>query len=96
MFPLTRRCDVCSVIPQRGIQPRLLLRLRQSCYSTVAVVREDSTQACMENGTQVCQALNKLGLAEFPCGFCPHELNVGSSRVQLFKWMKTLFRLVLE
>lgn len=28
----------------------------------------------MENGSQVCQALNKLVLTEFPFGFCPYEL----------------------
>lgn len=40
----------------------------------VAVVSDGCTQASMENVSQVCQALNKVGLARFPCGFWPHEL----------------------
>ena len=91
-FDLTSQCLVCSIIPQGAIFCCSDVFNRQSCCATVTVVRADCTQTCMENGSQVCQAFNKLGLAGFPFGFRTHELwlwvyftaNAASSKTLFF------------
>lgn len=64
------RCDMTLQRRQKALLRLLYLTRR----ATVAAVNRGSAPASASNVSQVCIALYKVGLAGFPCGFWPEQL----------------------